>query len=74
MGFDEASQHPVLLCTGDSNRLCGVCELPTTEAPHYVLRLPLTDGNIYVYMHRHCARANGFGTDLDRVLIGNHLG
>lgn len=74
MGFDEASQHPVLLVSGGDGRLCNVCEHPTTGAPHFVLRLPLTEGSIYVYMHRHCARANGFGTDLDRVLVGNHIG
>ncbi len=70
MTYEVASQLPILLVTGFVGQFCSICDNPITDVSHFRLRLPLVDGALHMELHKHCARRNGFGTDLDRVLVG----
>ena len=71
MTFDVAAQIPVVLVRDPSTdgADCSICERPIMQN-HFVWVLQLSEDSVYMAMHKHCARRNGFGTDHDRVFIG----
>jgi hypothetical protein len=72
MPFAEASQIPVVLVRDclTVNSGCAVCDGPLIGTSYILWTINLHQDNIYIPFHKACARANGFGTDPDRVHVG----
>lgn len=71
MLFQDAAQIPVVLVKdSDFTGGCAICNGSLAGRSYMLWILNLAVNTIYVPLHKSCARNNGFGTDPDRVHVG----